>query len=183
MTLSFPPTDDSGSPGPREALDALAPLLKHIAGDVEVFHHGNSMLPTLPNGTSIRVQCKQGIEPQPGKVVALRAGDGVVSHRLLYRGRRPNAAPYIITRGDANWLPDAPIPADSVLGVVTQVAIDGEWCPVGSHDLTGVRALAGNASLAALRMALELHIRLARIVFDGMKWVERAVRSVRRSAD
>ena len=162
--------------GPVEALEALAPLLKRVASEVVISHHGVSMHPTIPNGSSIRVRCHEGTEAVPGDVVAMRTASGLVTHRLLYRGRGARAEAYVITRGDALWLPDAPLPAETLLGVVTQVEIDGRWQEVGASSLGGLRSFAGRCSLAAMSVALELHVDFARWTFRVINRVARLAR-------
>ncbi len=178
----IPPRHDVGG-GARDsvkALDVLAPLLKRAATDVVVKHHGDSMHPTIPNGCSIRVSCDAGTNAVRGDVVAMRTSAGLVTHRLMYRQREKRAATYVITRGDATWLPDAPLPAGDLLGVVTEVEVDGCWRGVETFTLTGFKGLAGWGSLTAMSLALMLHVGFARATFKVINRAARFVRFVRR---
>ena len=73
------------------------------------------MLPTIAPGQQVVVEC--GRDPVVGDVVVFRRDDGVMVHRLAAR-----AGDWLLTWGDANWLPDEPVAASHIVGVVPGVA-------------------------------------------------------------
>lgn len=79
------------------------------------------MHPTIPDGSSVKLHC--GDDVAAGDIVAYIYGDRLVLHRLVA------TSPHLMTRGDADWLPDpAVLQRSSIVGKV--VAIDGGagWC-------------------------------------------------------
>jgi hypothetical protein len=75
---------------------------------------GTSMLPTIAPGQRVVVEC--GREPVVGDVVVFRRGDLVMVHRLAARTSK-----WLMTWGDANWLPDEPVDSADLIGVVRGV--------------------------------------------------------------
>ena len=74
---------------------------------------GVSMLPAIAPGQQVVVQC--GVEPAVGDVAVFRFDNQVGVHRVAAR-----SATWLLTWGDANPLPDEPIRATQVFGVITQ---------------------------------------------------------------
>ena len=158
-------------------LRALAPLLRRVAGELELDHFGSSMVPTLPDGSTIRIQCANPEAVRSGDVVAVRTVQGLVTHRVVYRLRR-GGCDLLLTRGDARWLPDAPITLRSVVGIVSQVQIDGTWMrPPAPPSPPGVARITS----FVLRCLLMIHPGLARVGYAGMEWVRRLARAGRRA--
>ena len=143
----------------EERLQAIAPLLKRVEGEVELMLYGASMEPTIPDASLIRIRCREPEACRVGDVVVMQAGNRVIAHRVLHRGRRGQAREYLITRGDARWLPDPPVPAAALLGIVTGVAVGEAWNPPAPAAEPG-RAAA--ISFALLRSALERNVTLGR---------------------
>ncbi len=88
--------------------------------DVWITLDGGSMIPTILPGTRLCLRCSHRL-PLVGEIVACRQGSALIVHRLLEITGPPNA-PEFICRGDGNILPDAPVPAGAVVGVITQIA-------------------------------------------------------------
>jgi hypothetical protein len=78
---------------------------------------GRSMEPTILSGAEVTLLCGEG--GAVGDIVAVRGGVGVIVHRVVAAGARGE---WLLTRGDARWLPDAPtVGAAAVLGRVAAV--------------------------------------------------------------
>jgi ribosomal protein S18 acetylase RimI-like enzyme len=72
---------------------------------------GVSMLPTIAPGAPLEIVC--GDDAEPGDVILFLHRGQVVVHRLLAFRRR-----WMLTRGDANAVPDLPIRRDALVGRV-----------------------------------------------------------------
>src|SRR2546426_6039432 len=94
---------------------AVAALLKSSGREIESEILGASMHPTLAEGCRIRIRCGR-LPYGPGDIVAI-LGEPLIAHRVVglgvCRSRR-----FVITRGDAGWFCDPPVPGDSILGGV-----------------------------------------------------------------
>lgn len=81
---------------------------------------------TLAEGDGVRIASVPYDSPHRGDVVAYRAGDQVVVHRIV--GRRGGEW---ITQGDGNWRRDAaPLAPERFIGVVTERARAGATAAV-----------------------------------------------------
>lgn len=101
-----------------EQLAAVAALWSRSGRELVVRFTGSSMGAALPSGCEVRLRCGEG--GAVGDVVAFRRGDGVIVHRVVARARDGR---WILTRGDARVLPDAPFAADAILGRVEAVRV------------------------------------------------------------
>ena len=90
---------------------------------------GASMGWTIPEGSRIRIDLEAQRRYRPGEVIAYVASQNVIVHRVVHSPRR-RPGDYVLTRGDAEMLPDPPVGSDRVLGAVTAVQRDGDWVPV-----------------------------------------------------
>ena len=102
------------SPSAAE-LEAVAELWKRERRKFTTSFGGTSMLPTIVPGQQVVVEC--GRDPVVGDVVVFRRDDRVMVHRLAAR-----AGIWLLTWGDANWLPDEPVDSGQVVGVVPGMA-------------------------------------------------------------
>ena len=93
-----------------------------------------------------RVEAVRARRPVPGQVWVFVTEEGrLVAHRCLMGGRRPRF------QGDANSLPDGPVPPSCLVGRVSAVETAGGWKALGIADrLCGVVVL-GRHLLAHLR--------------------------------
>jgi hypothetical protein len=96
-------------------LAAVATLWKRERRKFETSFGGTSMLPTIAPGQQGVVEC--GCDPIVGDVVVFRRDDRVMVHRLAAR-----SGTWLLTWGDANWLPDEPVDSADLIGVVRGVA-------------------------------------------------------------
>lgn len=84
---------------------------------VRIPARGASMAPFIRDGDEVLVE-PLARPPRRGEVVLVRvAGGAVVLHRVL-----ASRAGGVVTRGDAQEVPDAPVPAAEVLGRAVAVA-------------------------------------------------------------
>ncbi len=98
-------------------LAAIASIWKRERRELSTSFSGTSMLPTIPPGTALQIAC--GDDARPDDIVFfLHRGQPVV-HRLLSFS---SDGRWMLTRGDANAVPDLPIERDALIGRVTTVA-------------------------------------------------------------
>jgi hypothetical protein len=113
-----------------ERLLALSSLLRNGSREVEFFLLGKSMEPSLPDRSWIRVKLVRNDQFMAGQVLSYVLPGRVVAHRLV-RSVKSWSKEYLITRGDATVCCDWPVPATSVLGIVTAFSTCDHWQPVG----------------------------------------------------
>ena len=129
-----------------EQLAAVADLWTRGGREIVVRLTGRSMEPAIPSGAEVRIRC--GESGDVGDIVACQEGAGVRVHRLVARSPRG----WLLTRGDARWVPDAPLPAESlVLGRVVAVRRGEAFEP--PPPLRAVPAAAGFALAIGGRVA------------------------------
>lgn len=127
---------------------------------------GDSMIPTLPPGTKIRID-SGGQDPEIGQVVAFRWGTGLIAHRVVARSKG-----FIVTRGDGQKLCDPPVPLGGIVGVVNARWNDDRWCdlPARPAPATGDRA-----GLVLAMALLAIHPAAARYVAAGVSAINRRI--------
>jgi hypothetical protein len=153
-----------------QGLAAVASIWRRTGRVLRARFGGSSMEPALPAGTEVLLRC--GETGAPGDVIAFLAGGRLVVHRVVARAVDGS---WILTRGDARVLPDAPIlDADDILGRVAGLwragSLDGVPAAVDSFSRRSVLSVAcavlrlsPRAGAAALRSVHTLD-RLARSV-------------------
>ncbi len=165
--------------GEREArLRALLPLFKRAESELESVLTGLSMTPAIPSGASIRIRCAGLDACGVGDIVAMQDNGTLRVHRVVYRGRGRAAARYLVTRGDALWLPDPPVRIADLLGLVTAVQRDGAWRPPLGAGRPSRRAV---LSLRVIASALEANVVLARTLSRAALTTRRMVLRARRA--
>jgi hypothetical protein len=95
-------------------LAAVAELWKRERREFETSFSGTSMLPAIAPGQTVVVKC--GLEPGVGDVALFRSNSQIIVHRVAAR-----AGPWLMTWGDANWLPDEPVEVSGVIGVLCDI--------------------------------------------------------------
>src|SRR6185436_20741059 len=90
-------------------------LMARTRGELVASFRGSSMEPTIRDGAELLL--RHGVAPAVGDIVAfLTAGGSLVLHRVEVVSARHGS---LLTRGDARWLPDAPLrDARTIVGVV-----------------------------------------------------------------
>ena len=96
-------------------LDGVAELWRRERREFVTSFGGTSMLPAIRPGQHVTVSC--GVEPGLGDVAVFRYENQIGVHRVVAR-----TANWLVTWGDANPLPDEPIPPARVIGVIRDVA-------------------------------------------------------------
>jgi hypothetical protein len=165
----------SGNVLSPEQLAAVADIWTRGGREIVVRLTGRSMEPAIPSGTEVRIRC--GESGGVGDIVACREGAGVRVHRVVARSPRG----WLLTRGDARWVPDAPLPADSlVLGRVVAVRRGEAFEPPPAPRASPLR----RASLWPLVAALRAHPRagaaLVGALIHARRLALRAVTPLRR---
>ena len=137
---------------------------RNLAGNhhvVDVPVNGSSMGASLPDGTIVRVQL--GMACAVGDVVVFRQREQVVAHRVIHR-----TAVYLLTRGDARFAPDPPVPFDRVLGRVTG-NVPHRAAPRSRIARAG-NAAAVRLTVAALRLGPGVAAWLVRLLTLMERW-------------
>jgi hypothetical protein len=138
---------------------AAAELLRKARGELESQIVGRSMVPTLPDGSRIRISCGQPSVAR-GDIVAILA-EPPVAHRVV-AVHRFRARTYLVTRGDAAWHCDVPVGEQDILGVVTAHNDGHGWkTPAEPPGTRGLRRALEWLSARTVVTALALSDRLA----------------------
>jgi len=96
-------------------LAAIATLWKRERRTFSASFGGVSMLPTIAPGAAVEIVC--GDDANAGDVILFLHRGQVVVHRLLeMRGN------WMLTRGDANPIPDLPVAREALIGRAVGVA-------------------------------------------------------------
>jgi len=136
------------------SLTARIVLLKRTCQTIDSVVDGSSMEPAIARGTRIRIRAQTELPPD-GTAVAIMAPAGVVTHRLICRGRLPWNRGFVVTQGDGTMLCDPPLPTDLLVG------------PVNVENARGVYGAAPERldSAPAMRWRSRLWRMLVRVAF------------------
>ena len=150
--------------GDAQRFDAAAKQLARGNHSVDIPITGTSMGANLPKGTVVRVALTDAASCNAGDIVVFRLLQRVVAHRLIHR-----TDSYLLTRGDARFSPDPPIPNDRVLGRVTGIVASGALLPLQgfrhrSALVRAIKAMISEASIVALRISPALALGFSRLV-------------------
>jgi len=108
--------------GNADRAAALYELWRRNGSAVWLTLEGGSMLPELPPGSRIRLDCSRR-EFTIGQVVGALHGSRLVIHRLIRIEIRGELGPRYVCQGDANPREDPPLAPGQLVGVVQ------EWRP------------------------------------------------------
>jgi len=153
----------------REQLLAFGALLGRSGKIIESEISGTSMGSTLPSGCRIRICPLPADEYRPGQVVAFVVGQAIYAHRIVGRTRQG-----VLTRGDNHSRCDLPMPANAILGVVSERMVNGQWLlfdervPFESDRRTRYRIIE-----SLLFVCLQIDIRLAQRASRSLMWLGR----------
>lgn len=135
-----------------DRLRGVAELWQRQHKDVEVRFGGVSMMPAIEPGQPLRLLCDDA-PLQVDTVVAFVFNEQVVVHRLLAMSRD---GAWLVTCGDAHYVPDVPIRAESVIGRIVR-SDDSEIAPVRGAALRRAFLVASlRASVPLTRAAIVL---------------------------
>jgi hypothetical protein len=159
----------------EEELLAFGTLLARSGKIIESEISGTSMGKALPAGTRIRIQPLAAGDYGVGQIVAFVRGSTIFAHRIAYRTKQG-----FLTRGDNHSWCDLPMPADAVLGLVTEWWTNGEWrrfaeVPQGSP----VQPWRIRVVETAVRAGMHMDIRLARLISSLLMRLVRLRRNLR----
>jgi hypothetical protein len=167
--LTAPAPPPAGPAWTGERLEAAAAIWKSRSAVLPAAFGGVSMRPTIQPGEQVRVLC--GTEPVVGEVCAFVRAGRLFVHRVVAAS---SDGAWLLTRGDANLLPDAPIRRHEVLGRV--VAFDGGTIAAAVGRFPVVRRVV----LRASDVALSAGPRLATLFLSALWAMQRRVFSLRR---
>ncbi|HKO02225.1 MAG TPA: S24 family peptidase, partial [Thermoanaerobaculia bacterium] len=141
-------------------LAAIATLWKRERRTFTASFGGVSMLPTIAPGAPLEIVC--GDEATTGDVILFLHRGQVVVHRLL-----ATRGDWMLTRGDANPVPDLPITRDALVGRVAAPRYDeSAWQRRSRLIVTSVFRIAPR--LSRLLIALLWQIRRAWLGSAGL---------------
>lgn len=92
-------------------LDAIATLWRRERRTLVTSFNGTSMLPAIAPAQEVFIEC--GADAVVGDVIVFRFNNQVLVHRVVAR-----TAAWLLTWGDANFLPDDPVEPARVIGTV-----------------------------------------------------------------
>lgn len=161
-----------------DRIRALARQLQPREPTIESTARGVSMGDTIPDGTKLLIRLSEQ-EPAAGEVVAFLLQKRVVVHRVVHVGRNA-ARRHLLTRGDAEGLPDPPVECRHVLGPVVAIERKGVWCSVpGPAVRPGTERALASVALAATRSAMIFSPRFANALLRGVQRTRRLYVRVR----
>ena len=145
-------------------LRAYAELLSRSGRTLESQIHGSSMGETIPDGSRIRIQWRDGDSYRAGQIVACLDHGFLFAHRIVHVH-----GDAIITQGDAWILCDPPLHLSQVVGEVISCQVRGAW---RSPSAEPVRSPSdGRAARIQVRIAaicLAINLGFARVVTRGI---------------
>jgi hypothetical protein len=163
------PERPAGPPLSAEELAAAAGLWRRSGRELRAVFGGSSMEPSLPAQSEVVLRC--GAPPAVGDIVAFVADGRIVLHRV--EAVSPGA---LLTRGDALWLPDAPVrDPDAILGVVAAVR-QGDCLALPPPS---PRRAARRLALWPFRAALAASPAAAALAVRALRGLHRTFRAVR----
>lgn len=143
-----------------EELAAIASIWKRETRELQTSFRGFSMMPTIPPGTALTIECGDAVTL--GDVIFfLHRGQPVV-HRLVRLSPQS-----MLTRGDGNPIPDLPVSRDALIGRVTRVANSGVPRHIETRPQSISRRIAATAlafGSAPARLMLQLMWRVWRTI-------------------
>jgi hypothetical protein len=141
-------------------LRAVAELWRRSGREVTTQFGGTSMLPTIPPGVDVVLQCPAS--PKVGDIIAYVRADRLVVHRVVTLS---DTLGWVLTCGDAEVVPDPPITdPTSVIGTVTKVRRDGTLVIPPPAPPSLPRRLGVLACEVALRLNVPLGRRVIRVL-------------------
>jgi len=143
---------------------------------VECQLRGASMSGAIPAGSRIRIALG-GTPYRRGEVVAFVTDTDLVVHRIVYARRRwlrRDPLQFMITRGDAMLLPDAPINTDFALGRVVEMRVGAEWRALNARaQMPRRERLLAFLILVAIAFLLNVRLSWARRLADWLHAMDR----------
>lgn len=156
----------TGPPLDPRHLAAVAALWQREEREITASFAGGSMLPTIRPGDPIRLRFTR--DCAIGDVVLSIVRERITLHRLIARGPR-----WLLTQGDANYVPDPPITADNILARV----VDGDPGPPSTFRRPRARLVIQRSCIGAMRLSQALGTRvIALFLIAQQRYAGRAAR-------
>jgi len=153
---------------------AIAGIWKKTGRELVTRFGGSSMEPTIPPETEVRLLC--GERAEPGDVIAFLAHDQVMVHRVVATG--PD---WVLTRGDAQVLPDPPIVDRTViLGRILEVRRTAGWTDPAPSPPSWMRAAVCGLCMGVLWSSPPAGAALVRVLLALRRGISALPRVVRR---
>jgi len=153
---------------------AIASLWKRTGRELVARFGGSSMQPTIPPETEVLLRC--GEDAAPGDVVAFLAHDQVILHRVEATGTG-----WILTRGDGQIIPDAPIvDRDAVLGRVVQIRGGPRWSDPPEAPHSWWRQVVLRLCVGSLRVSPSAGAAFVGLLLAGRRWTSAIPRAIGR---
>jgi hypothetical protein len=165
------------SPGIRD-LARLRALTRRNAAVIHSNLRGTSMGSAIPDGARIRIRSNSEATWRRGQVIAFLAGSRIMTHRIVYEGRRSGARNFVVTQGDGNWLCDPPVNRSTILGEVEAFSTGGEWRRIAPSRMPLHRRIIARPSQALMRLLLECNPALAIWFSRPISWLRMGPRLV-----
>jgi hypothetical protein len=128
-------------------LAAVAALWKRTGREVTASFGGISMLPSIAPGAPLVILCRD--EAEPGDVIVFLHRGTIVVHRLLERREG-----WLLTRGDANAIPDQPVARTAMIGRVVAMVSDAGRAGVPHYAETAEQRRMRRIVSALMRLAM-----------------------------
>jgi hypothetical protein len=136
------------------------------------------MGPALPDGVRVRIRSNSEATWRRGQVIAFLAGSRIMTHRIVYEGRRSGARNFVLTQGDGNWLCDPPVNRSTILGEVEAFSTGSEWRRIAPSRMPLHRRIIARPTQALMRLLLECNPALAIGISRRISWLRMGPRLV-----
>lgn len=103
--------------------------------------NGDSMLPTIPSGSLVKVEPAAHRQLKAGQIVLQKAGNNRTIIHRIWRIFPHEHTVYVQTWGDNCRAPDEPVHSSAVLGVVTSLRSNSRWQSINDNALCFLRRL------------------------------------------
>jgi len=119
---------------PRQKLSEAVKDLLRQGHSVELSAYGHSMIPFLRPGQKVQLAPTEFSQIVRGDLVAFHKEDYLVIHRV-HAVNSENGTIEVITKGDSNLNPDAPVDAQNYLAKVIAVQRRSSWYKVSPRSI------------------------------------------------
>ena len=119
---------------PRQKLSEAVKDLLSQGHSVELSAYGRSMIPFLRPGQKVKLTPTELSQIVRGDLVAFHKQDYLVVHRV-HAVLSANGTIQLLTKGDSNLNPDAPVDAQNYLAKVIAVKRRSSWCKVSPRSI------------------------------------------------
>ena len=125
---------------PRQKLSETVKDLLRQGHSVELSSYGRSMIPYLRPGQKVQLAPVDMSQIVRGDLVAFHKADYLVVHRV-HAVLSENGVIQLLTKGDSNLNPDAPVDAQNYLAKVQSVQRGSSWRTVSPTSISAQLSL------------------------------------------